>query len=482
MDSTGSSSRQPVGFTSPEILQKPETPPSPDFSRPQDDILAKLSPDEVNAHLDDVFSPDSLPRNPMDSRPLPKAEAIRVLDSRRERLSGMGQDSRDVLFLSNYRHNADFRVRVNRSVASRNGPAGVPGSPSPAFSGASAPFSRLAQQLAEVFDPRDESAAPLFRWVGQLASSGLGGESAVHGASPVSHADMSASPAFRSAGKAVREAAHRNFVEPSSVNAHGSYPPSHEDESMASLLTKFFGKLRHHAVADTVERTGEKLGFGPDMGKTETDAFAAGVKMAPLEVGSGVLSLSAMVGRLVQDGFGGDDTALRQMEANARRIENELAALEPVAVEDIWVQGKPEETGRNMTRFLYQNLGNRMVQLPAAWLLSRIRSLSALTGISAVALASRINAGIIRGTGKGDPYTSVMVGVPLGLMVLMGAPFRIPDSVRTPGDFGAFLSSVLMDFGIGQVQEAGVRAAIDNYPNPEKTNKTKLPSNNHHYP
>ena len=142
--------------------------------------------------------------------------------------------------------------------------------------------------------------------------------------------------------------------------------------------------------------------------------------------------------------------------------EKRLEALKPVKINQIYVDGYPEETGRNLTRYLYQQFGNQLITLPASWLLANAKSVAALTGISASLLTSQINAEVIRKKGKGDPYTSAMYGVPLGLLVLMKVPFRVPFSIENAREFGQYLGSVLVDFGVDQVQQVGVKYAATN--------------------
>ena len=100
--------------------------------------------------------------------------------------------------------------------------------------------------------------------------------------------------------------------------------------------------------------------------------------------------------------------------------------------------------------------------------MANAQSIAALTGVSASLLTAQINAGIIREKGKGDLYTSVMYGVPLGLLVLMKVPFRVPFSIENAREFGKYLGSVLVDFGVDQVQQAGARFAVDNGENKYK--------------
>ena len=61
-----------------------------------------------------------------------------------------------------------------------------------------------------------------------------------------------------------------------------------------------------------------------------------------------------------------------------------------------------------------------------------------------------------------------MYGVPLGLLVLMKVPFRVPFSIENAREFGKYLGSVLVDFGVDQVQQAGVEYAVTNREDDDK--------------
>ncbi len=109
--------------------------------------------------------------------------------------------------------------------------------------------------------------------------------------------------------------------------------------------------------------------------------------------------------------------------------------------------------------------------LPATYLLSKVEGIAAITGVSAAVLTSQINAGIIRAKGKGDPYTAVKYGVPLGMMALLNIPFKAPVSIQTPQELKAWLQSVMVDFGVGTLQQEGVNNAIKPHKNLDKNRR-----------
>lgn len=458
----------------------------PDFTRHWDNPLDKLPSGHVNSHLANKYSGRTGPRD-WAGRPFLPHEAEPMIEKWKKDLHDMSQDMRDVLFLTNYQNDPTFRERANRAIHEWNrvmpalnagravsqensGLANVP-SAKPASSGAATTGSALTsgqtghslanslQTTAHVNDPKNETYAPLFQWAADFISHALGENSRIHGRDTVGHSDESMGLAYRAAGKAVREAAQHNFVEPSAVNAQGKHPIGHSDQSMAELEKTGFGKMRHQAVADTHELTGEKQGFTFDRktGSLEADSIGTGFKTIPVKAKIGAFSLAATIGRMLHDLFGGDPIALEKTEADTVRFQQELDALEPMTMDKIYVKGHPDETGKNLTRYLYQQLGNQIVMLPATYLLSKVEGIAAITGVSAAVLTSQINAGIIRAKGKGDPYTAVKYGVPLGLMALLNIPFKAPVSIQTPQELKAWLQSVMVDFGVGALQQEGVR-------------------------
>ena len=490
----------------------------PDFTRHWDDPLDKLPSGHVNFHLENKYTGRAGPWD-WAGRPFPRHEAEPMIANRKKDLRDMSQDMRDILFLTNYQNDATFRERANRAIheLSRIMPelkagkavsesasepaAGLSGqatnlpalrensgvsnvSPAKPAASSGAVAARTAsppgqtghslanslQTTAHVNDPHDQGMGPLLQGIADFFGNTLGENSRIHGRYTVGPSDESMGPAYRAAGEAVRQAARKNFVEPSAVNAQGTYPPGHLDESMAELEKAGFETGKHQAVADTHALMGEKQGFTFDRktGSIEADSIGTGFKTIPVKAKIGVFSLAVTIGRMLHDIFGGDPIGLEKTEARVQALEKTLEAMKPVKVNHIYVKDHPEETGRNLTRYLYQQFGNQLIKLPATWLLANAQSIAALTGVSASLLTAQINAGIIREKGKGDLYTSVMYGVPLGLLVLMKVPFRVPFSIENAREFGKYLGSVLVDFGVDQVQQAGARFAVDNGENKYK--------------
>ncbi len=319
----------------------------------------------------------------------------------------------------------------------------------------------LTEQVARVNEPGDESMTPLYQQGLKLFSEAFGKDKAVtgYGRAYPAHSDTSAAPVYRAIGQTAENALGRA----NAVNGNGTRPPGHLDESMGPAEGELFRNMNHDAVADTYNLQLQKEGFTykPETGTFEADGASTGVKMAPVQLQSVVYSLGAVLGRCLYDLIGGDPIALEKTEADIQRMEKELEAMNPMTLDKIYVEGHPEKTGENITRYLYQQLGNQVVKVPVYYILGKIESIAALTGISAALLTSQIHADIIKAQGEGDPYTAAMYGVPLSLLVLLKAPFKVPLSIKNAREFAKYLGSVLLEFGVDLAQQAGVDFAID---------------------
>ena len=64
-----------------------------------------------------------------------------------------------------------------------------------------------------------------------------------------------------------------------------------------------------------------------------------------------------------------------------------------------------------------------------------------------------------------------MYGVPPGLMALLNIPFKAPVSIQTPQELKAWLQSVMVDFGVGTLQQEGVNNAIKPHKNLDKNRR-----------
>ena len=338
----------------------------PDFTRHWDDPLDKLPSGHVNFHLENKYSGRAGPWD-WAGRPFPRHEAEPMIANRKATLKEMSQDMRDVLFLTNYQNDATFRERTNRAIhelsrimpelkagkavsesasepaaglsgqatnlpasQKRSGLSDVPSAKPVVSSGTAATGATAApeqtdhslanslQTTAHVNDPHDQGMGPLLQGIADFFGNTLGENSRIHGRYTVGPSDESMGPAYRAAGEAVREAARKNFVEPSAVNAQGTYPPGHLDESMAELEKAGFGKMQHQAIADTIARSAEAEGtvMNREHGSEFAHHVGKGIAYSPEEAETHALALAALIGDIVDPLIPGDPTGLDKTKAD----------------------------------------------------------------------------------------------------------------------------------------------------------------------
>lgn len=451
-----------------------------------------LNDTQIEQHLLARF--DGNPPKNLMGRPLPETEAQRAKQSWRDTVARMSPDMRDIAFGLQYRHDQVLREKANRTIfrnwldRSRHASALTEKTQSSDISSSSRQIpvvkaSRLRdgesfpgkiQRAIErglgygsrvhgrdgVVTHADESMMPAYRLFGEAIEDALGRPSAInaYGARPVTHADESMMPAYRLFGEAIENAIGR----PSVINGYGTRPIGYVDQSMAPLEEALFRSMKHQAVADTVQAMTGPIGFSGDTEKDgiPLEAFIQGVKKRGLKNRSTFYSFASVVGRWLHDLVGGDPIALEKTEADIARMEKELKAIPSLTLDDIWVEGDSEKTGENLTIYLYQTMGDQLLNLPITLLLARIRAPGVAEMISTAYIASRINAGLIDANQRGDHQTATLYAIPLGALAMLKIPTKIPDSVKNRDDFRYWLLSQLVNRRIEQWQDEGIEDAI----------------------
>ena len=140
-----------------------------------------------------------------------------------------------------------------------------------------------------------------------------------------------------------------------------------------------------------------------------------------------------------------------------------MDALKPMSPEKIIDPNDPEKTLQNVTDYLYQNLGNQIVKIPVTALAGKIDSLATLTGMSATSVSANLHAKLLDKTGQAHVGESLMYGIPLGMLSLLNIPFQPPAQVRSPEELKKWVSSVLADFGVGEIKNESVRRTVENF-------------------
>ena len=195
------------------------------------------------------------------------------------------------------------------------------------------------------------------------------------------------------------------------------------------------------------------------------------MKMVPLEAKIGIYSLASLGGELLYSIIGGDPKGMRQAQQQLKTYQQQLDAMEPMKLDRIVDPDHPENTSRNLTLYLYQNLGNQLVKLPASVLLGKVDSIATLTGISAATMTAKIHADLQKKTGDPHAVESLMYGVPLGMMTLLNIPFKVPSSVKSPEDVKKWVTSIGADFAMGEIKDSAADYAVNQYENFKKDDK-----------
>ena len=306
---------------------------------------------------------------------------------------------------------------------------------------------------------------PLYRALFNIYGNAFGSDKAVtgYGRSYPYHPDQSYGEAEKQAGQAAVQYVNKGLGPKSPVHGKdGSRPAGEADQSTGKLVPAVFRNMNHDAVAKAVEDIGISEGFryDPKYGSREAFSFEKGIDKATLEGKATFYSLASLTGELVYNMTGGDPKALSAVQDTLKEYRKQMNGLKPMTLDQLHVEGDPEKTMQNVTDYLYQNLGDQIVKVPISVLLGKADSIAAITGMSTAAVSARIHAGMLEKTGHGHAMESVMYGIPLGMLSLLNIPFQVPSSLRSPADLTNWVQSVVLDYGIGELQDKGIESAV----------------------
>ena len=493
-------------------LQK--TPPQPvDIDNTKPASIVKTDPDDPYKGLDasrrndmlmNRFSAGNDPKSPL-GRTMEGLEKDDYIHGWKNRVGGMTQDQKDISFILNSRHDPVFRQWIElesqlrqkqqegaqtlelrlddkdnpsnayRTLEYRPERDGVP-SIQKAIQYGNAPVSmiradnRLLPQAASVNVPQDQSMTPLYRALLGIYGSVFGPDKAVtgYGRSYPSHPDESYGEAERQAGKAAVQYVNKGLGPKSPVHGKdGTRPVGETDQSTGKLVPAIFQNMNHDAIAKAQEDIGVSQGFrfDPKHGSREAYSFEKGIDKAVLDGKIAFHSFASLTGELVYSVTGGDPKALRAVQGTLKEYKRQMDELQPMKLDQVYVEGDPERTMQNVTDYFYQTLGDQMVKVPFSVLMGKADSIAAITGMSAATVASNIHAGLLDTTGEAHAAESVMYGVPLGMLSLLNIPFKPPASIKSPADLMGWVQSVVTDYGVGKAKEKGTKAVVRKYDN-----------------
>ena len=363
---------------------------------------------------------------------------------------------------ADYRPERDGVATVQKAIQYTNEPASV-------FK----TDNSLLSQAASVNNPQDESMTPLYRALFNIYGNTFGPDKAVtgYGRSYPYHANESYGEAEKKIGRTVVNYVNKGLGAGSAVyGKNGDRTVSEPDQTTGKLVPFVFQNMAHGAVANALQDIGVAEGFryDPKYGSREAFAFEKGMDKAILEGKTSFYSFASLTGELVYNMTGGDPKALRAVQGTLKQYRKQMNELKPMTLDQIHVEGNPEKTMQNVTDYFYQTLGDQIVKVPMSILLGKAESIAAITGMSVADVSAKIHAGMLENTGEGHAAESVMYGIPLGMLSLLNVPFQAPSSIHSGTALMDWVQSVVMDYGIGKMQDKGVDFVVDQYNNKYK--------------
>lgn len=181
---------------------------------------------------------------------------------------------------------------------------------------------------------------------------------------------------------------------------------------------------------------------------------------------------ASLAGEHLFDIVGGDDTSLRRVQGIMDQHQKERQNMG----RRMWtnhVEGDPEKTMQNMTQYLYQELGNQTVKLPAYYVAAHLNTFAQLFGVSSAVLSSQFYADFRERTGDGHAAESVMYGVPLGLMSAALLPFRDSGVFQSAKEVRDYVQSMVVGAAVHKAQDDGRKKIVDGFVDKNNIKKTE---------
>lgn len=179
------------------------------------------------------------------------------------------------------------------------------------------------------------------------------------------------------------------------------------------------------------------------------------------------LSGAVVAGESLEELIGGDPTALQKTKDLLDRHLLEVQKNKPLKMTEIYIEGDPEKTMQNITRYLYQELGDQMIRVPAYVIAGKLKTMAEMTGASMAYMTSKIHADIRKATGESRIGESVMYAIPLSLMSAMNWPLK--DAIRFKGakETMDYVASMLSSAAVHTVRDIHAEMVLRKYSNAE---------------
>lgn len=327
------------------------------------------------------------------------------------------------------------------------------------------------EQAAAVNVPQDESMMPAFRHAGETIMKALGKDSAVsgYGRTPSGHSDLS----YKSATDAAADNITRNLGDKSAVSGFGRAPVGHDDLSYDPAI----GDISNNFGLDSaVTGKGRQVIGAPNMTDLANwdnedarnmplDFTSKGVQQGVKDWQILFYSGAGVLGENLFNLAGGDDTALKQAQGILDWHQKELKDMNRLMTKDIYQEDDPEKTMQNVTRYLYQELGNQTIKLPAYYVAAHLNTFATLFGVSSAVLSAQFYGDFREKTGDGHAAESVMYSIPLGLMSAALLPFRDSGVFQSAKEVKEYVNSMIVGAAVHKAQNEGRRKVVDKYGN-----------------
>ena len=330
------------------------------------------------------------------------------------------------------------------------------------------PANNILEQTAHVNDPQDESMMGAYVRLGQALTNAFSDDKAVtgYGRSEVGHSDQSYAEGEKVLGEYVGDGLGVD------KDVHGkdrSRPVGHPDMSYGPGLgspTQNFGPGSAVTGKDNQPVGAPNMSYLSDWDNENSRKLPLKYTTEGIKKGyenSVILFLhtSALMGDLVNHFTGGDPKAIRQVQELVRQHDIERQKLEPMTPDQVYVEGNPDKTMQNVTRYLYQELGNKAIELPVYYVLGHLKTFAQVAGVSSTVLSAQIYGDVQLKTGEGKPIEAITYGIPLGVMSALALPFKTKLPVNNAGELKSWLNSVVMDGIIHGIQGEGKSKAVE---------------------
>ena len=326
-------------------------------------------------------------------------------------------------------------------------------------------------QIMSVNIPQDESMGRAYDYLNDNAIAPMEGNESWKN-NPVGHPDSSYAEAERQAGKALTGYVNKAMGSDSKIQGENKNRiVGHPDESYGNAIGSVSENM---GMNSAVTGKGREVVGHPNMSywsnwNTEEsrnkplEIVTDGVKKGASDAQILFLSGSVVVGKTLYDLVGGDPTSLQKTQKWLDDCQREAQKRKPLELKEIYVKGDPEATMQNVTRYMYQELGNQLVKVPAYFFLGKLESIARLTGVSTSVMTAQLHADFRKETGESHVGESVMYAVPLGLLSGMLWPIKDAIKFKGPKEAMDYVASMVSSVAVHKVRDINKNMVVNRF-------------------